>query len=87
MSPKEKAEDLYIKYSNATLAYDSGDHSAAGINNSMLVMHQQTKKCAMIHVDEILNQYESGKFDYKILEEEESNYWQAVKAEFENISL
>ena len=41
--------------------------------------------CAIIAVDEILNQYNSGKFDYKILDEEESNYWQEVKNEIEKL--
>lgn len=45
----------------------------------------EAKKCALIAIEEILNQYNSGKFDYKILDEEEFYFWQEVKLEIEKL--
>ena len=36
-------------------------------------------------VNEILNQYNTGKFDYKILDEDELAYWLEVKEELSKI--
>jgi len=46
---------------------------------------EQVKQCALICVDEILNQYNNCKFDYKILYEQESEYWQEVKTEINKL--
>lgn len=45
----------------------------------------KAKQCALILVNEIIKQYSSGKFDYKVLDEEELEYWEEVKKEIENL--
>ncbi len=81
MTPKEKAEELFKKFLDATLAYDCGDHTAEGINNSILVMVKEAKQCALIAVDEILiimnEEYLSGA--------EKIDYWQQVKKEIQKL--
>ena len=42
-------------------------------------------KSALICVYEILNQYNKGKFDYKILDEQESEYWKEVDLEIRKL--
>jgi hypothetical protein len=45
----------------------------------------KAKQCALILVNEIIKQYSSGKFDYKVLDKEELEYWQEVKIEIEKL--
>lgn len=47
--------------------------------------HYNCKQCCLIAVNEILNQYSFGKFDFKILDEAEFNYWQEVKQEIDKL--
>jgi hypothetical protein len=54
-------------------------------SNEILLTINGGKVAALIAVDEILNQYNSGKFDYKILNEEETDYWEEVKQEIEKL--
>lgn len=46
---------------------------------------EKAKKCAIKVCNEIINQYNFGKFDYKILDDAESEYWQKVKTEIERL--
>ena len=71
MSPKEKAKELYNKYEFVYIQNYTSKY--------------EVKQCALITVDEILNQYSDGGFNYKILNEEESNYWESVKHEIERL--
>ena len=63
MTPKEKAEDLVLRYSK--------------IN----ARHKDSIKCALIAVDEIINDnpniYDSDRLNYK--------YWNKVKQEIEKL--
>ena len=45
----------------------------------------KAQKCELIAVDLILNQYNTGMFDFKILSDEEVEYWQEVKQEIEKL--
>ena len=74
MTPKEKAIELINKMNNVDLNC---------ANESMCMLYSHALKCALIAVDEIINQYNSGMFDYKILNKEESDYWNEVKTEIE----
>lgn len=87
MTPKEKAEELFKKFLDATLAYDCGDHTAEGINNSILVMVKEAKQCALIAVYEVIN---TGLLSYKstdntFLAPTTEPYWQEVKKEITNL--
>lgn len=65
MTPKEKAEELFTKFSGNTVHYDSA------------------KQCALIAVDEILNQ-DAAAFD--VTEREyHFGYWYNVKEEIEKL--
>jgi hypothetical protein len=76
MTPKEKAKDLFHKI----LGKNPNRQDGISIIDTI-----HAKQCALIAVDEILNQYNSGKFDYKILNEEETDYWNEVKQEIEKL--
>ena len=76
MKPKDKAKELVEKMFNVDLDCE---------NEAMCMLYPHAVRCALVTVDEILNQYNSGKFDYKILNEEEAEYWQEVKQEIEKI--
>lgn len=78
MTPKEKAHDLFTKFNNETLAYDSGDHTSKGINESILLMVEQNKRCAIICVDEILDGFR------KVLPASRK-YWEDVKEEIKKL--
>lgn len=79
MTPKEKAKELFLKFNNATLAYDSGDHTAEGINESIMLMVKESKRCALIAVDEMIIQngelYLIGVNDEKLL-----NYYRVTNS-------
>jgi hypothetical protein len=74
MTPEEKAIELINKMNNVDLNCE---------NESMCMLYPHALECALIAVNEIINQYNSGMFDYKILNEEESDYWNKVKQEIE----
>ena len=65
MTPKEKAIELFDKYDS--FLYKEYNNLEA-------------KKCALIAVDEILNNDGFTKFDYYLTE-----YWQEVKSEIEKL--
>ena len=78
MTPKEKSLSLCQQFGSTT-------KFAEDCNEGKTLPLRVAKLCAMIFVDGVLNQYERGKFDYKILNEEESIYWKAVRAEIERL--
>ena len=73
MTPKEKAIELYNKFLNP-----SGDTYLYG-----MLEHESAKECALIAVDEILNEFPQGfKGNF---EERRKQYWQEVKQEIEKL--
>jgi hypothetical protein len=72
MTPKEKAKELVDKMWIYALPNANGSWVNA-------------KQCALIAVDLILNQYNTGMFDFKILSDEEVEYWQEVKQEIKKL--
>ena len=76
MTIKQKSEEIYKIFSDATVAYDSGDHSARGIKNSIIVMEEETKRCSLIAVKMLADNSDTS---------EKTNYWCAVKAEIERL--
>ena len=69
MTPKEKAEELVRKY------------YSFGLNNpAQSFSWYECKQCALIAVDEILNNDGFTKFDDYLTE-----YWQEVKQEIEKL--
>ncbi len=91
-TPSQKAKQLFDKFTQATVAYDSGDHSAEGINQSLMVMVNEAKRCAMITVEEILEcapispvvvgQYYENTSDRL---SDAIDYWLKVKEEIEKL--
>ena len=67
MTPKEKAEELFFKFRKL----ESGE---SWINNT------NAKQCALIAVDEILNNDGFTRLDIYLTE-----YWQEVKQEIEKL--
>ena len=78
MTPKEKALSLCQHFGSTT-------KFAEDCNQGKTLPLRVAKLCAMIFVDGVLTQYKTGKFDYKILDEEESIYWENVKNEIESL--
>lgn len=83
MKPKERAEKIYKEFSDATVAYDCGDHSAKGINQSMEIMESETKRCALILVSYLIK--ENEEFQGMVGQSFNFDYWQEVKAEIEKM--
>ncbi len=73
MSPKEKAQELFDKYYFAIK-----DHKYHYVT-------QTSKQCALIAVKEVLSVYKSLSEDDDILFPKETEYWQQVKTEIENL--
>jgi hypothetical protein len=76
MNPKDKAENLYLKYRPII----AGKQFLTGIV-LMSEAKELTKQCALIAVDELIiqeNNYNNGSF-YP------SKYWQEVKQEINNL--
>lgn len=71
MKPKEKAKDLFNRFSNLKTDYE------------YCVTYQTTKEISLIAVDEILDVIAFNKYDDKYWEEED--YWQEVKKEITNL--
>jgi hypothetical protein len=79
MTPKEKAQELFNKYATYVVMW------AGDINTT----HQNCKQCALIAVDEILNNNCGSHTDESNAKNEEiycdEYYWQEVKHEIENL--
>jgi hypothetical protein len=73
MTPKEKAEELVKKYSCYFHGIDENLFKE-------VVMHRDAKGCALISVDEII---ENEKIDN--LEDNNLSYWEEVKHEIEQL--
>ena len=75
LSHKEKAVELLNKM------YDSLQFGMVYVG-----ITKQAKECALIVVEELLNQYSNNNpFNYKIMDEEERDYWEKVKEEIINL--
>ena len=68
MTPKEKAKELVEKYLKYTW------------KNPQDLMFLDAKECALIYVDEMLNEIKTYMGSFRITREE---YWQQVKQEIE----
>jgi hypothetical protein len=78
MTPKEKAEELFWKYTkvsnfSAVLDFDGNTHIDLEFGIS------KVKECALIAVDEVIQ--EINYFNYGSFE----SYWQEVKQEIEKL--
>jgi hypothetical protein len=89
MTPKEKADDLYrnfFEYSDSNYGANKFEQNWYGnvLAGERKVRKESTKKCALIAVDEILNEYPSQvpKDSYEM---ERHLYWQEVKKEIEKL--
>jgi hypothetical protein len=79
MNPKEKAKELVDKYKELEITtLGCGDGNPCIIKNTMI--HNSAKQCALIAVDEILNN-EYGGLNYA----SDIAYWQQVKTEIEKL--
>jgi hypothetical protein len=75
MTPKEKADDLIDKFLPHTKVY----HEATGWEDYF----DSAKECALIAVDEILEELPEGSIDYGI--SSRRRYWEEVKEELEKL--
>jgi hypothetical protein len=81
MTPKEKAIDLIDKYHIKVKVLYTQDSIPAVMNGAMTV--NSSKQCALIAVDEILN---NPKNTMRGLSEDlHDEYWQEVKQEIEKL--
>ena len=74
MTPKEKANELYLKFHQFTPAEDEFEH-------------KYTKQCALIAVDEIIDLLNNALIQWHILGTEDDilDYWQQVKEEIQKL--
>ena len=72
MTPKEKAKELYCKYTDAL-----------NISDLQTTANPFAKQCALIAVDEIINSYIQEKNNGYIVSEKIISYWEEVKQEIE----
>ena len=70
MNPKEKAKELYCKYTDAL-----------NIRDLQTTANPFAKECALICVNEILNHHSQEQGLYRI----DTYYWQEVKQEIEKL--
>jgi hypothetical protein len=76
MTPKEKAEDLFMMYVN------KGMSQIKPVINRV-IRKEMAKQCALIAVDEII---ELAYWEYmESMGEKEEKYWQEVKQEIINL--
>jgi hypothetical protein len=75
MTPKEKAFELAHKFRLLEIRTSENSH--------MMISMADAKQCALIAVDEILNEFPQGfKGNF---EERRKQYWEEVKQEIENL--
>lgn len=70
MTPKEKAKELYCKYTDAL-----------NIRDLQTTANPFVKQCALICVDEVLNHHSQEQGLYRI----DTYYWQQVKSELQSL--
>lgn len=80
MTPKEKAEELIEKFKDKVNPYIGSGMLSNTYDDSVILW--QSKKCASIVVDEILNSYQPYTLSL-ILEMEQYEYWSSVRQEIE----
>ncbi len=78
MTPKEKAEELFVKINK------EGLHQISSVI-ARHVRKEMIKQCAKITVDEIIVELESVEFNYNIKSSLPSEFWQEVKQEIEKL--
>jgi hypothetical protein len=85
-TPKEKAEELVSKfkiYADDNYADDTNPYYGQILANKRIVLHNSAKQCALIAVDEILNNFLSNRTtEYG---RERYHFWQEVKQEIEKL--
>ena len=75
MTPKEKAKELFDKFSRHIMHFDEFEGWKEHIDSS------EAKQFALVAVDEILNHHQQEQGLYRI----DKYYWQEVKKEIENL--
>ena len=78
MIPKEKAEELVDKFYQTT-PNESWINQPIGLKKEYKAW-EQSKQCALIAVDEVLNFIHTDAFSYT-----NEEYWQEVKQEIEKL--
>jgi len=94
MTPKEKAEELFNKYSilaeSINWSNEDAQKKAEKYNDDLgedvlYYWHELAKRSAFIAVDEILEQFYSIVFIEDAYRESNIEYWQEVKQEIEKL--
>jgi ribosomal protein S17E len=81
MTPKEKAQELFDKYYRLFNNFPNYQYVIENLNTIQDEKLYTTKQCALIAVDEILNEFPQGfKGNF---EEMRKQYWKEVKKEIE----
>lgn len=78
MTPEEKARELVDKYMDITPADYSFNDTVEQTNQKAIADLKLCKQCALIAVDEILNQYWMHNLEMR-------DWWQSVKSEIEKL--
>jgi hypothetical protein len=80
MTPKEKAEELVESFTS----FSSNEATTEdGFIYSEAIQLWNAKQCALIAVDEIINEY--GTYYKIIVEDKQVVYWEEVKQEIEKL--
>ena len=78
MTPKEKAKELYCKYTDAL-----------NISDLQTTANPFAKQCALILIDEIIDalaEYDDRNNTYELQNmDRDFNYWQQVKSELQSL--
>jgi len=77
MTPREKAEELFIKYRYAIRT----EETQSGFFTNVI----KAKQCALIAVSEFINQIDKWSLSEPIMFIDISDYWQEVKQEIEKL--
>lgn len=87
MTPKDKAKELVVKYSNLKSKFNYSDPEGLPYVLNGILINSSAKQCALIAVDEILKALQVPPIENKghVLYDSQIDYWQEVKQEIERI--
>ena len=88
MTPKEKAIELVDKFHNEEIDYFYNDSEQGQCIGSGNMTYESAVDCAIIAVDEMLDEllvFWCGGNDEKFEEDRYENFWQKVKIELEQL--
>ena len=85
MTPKEKAKELVDKYRELVISAPYVDSEDGSCIAETWMLTRSAKQCALIAVDEMINELDHLPFDDQDFGTFKMNYWQEVKQEIQNL--